>query len=354
MSVPSAVWLDLGAEVGQRSASFSYRLVETATGAVVRDPITPLVSSTPELSHDTTAAIKRRVSGFALGPDDSAVLDPIAHRVEIWMVLGNAGRTRYPLGRYLFVEGNVEPNTRGDRFGGQLFDEMLIVDQQIEHAFAATGRAEDAIRDLLVGLPILPPIIEGVPGGVVVNNSWPAGTYRGQILDWLCTQAGYLTPWFDHTGQMRIVPTFDPATRVPDIDLDAEQRIIEGSILRPVDLISAPNRFIVFSTEEALAGQSAVYEVPATAPYSIARRGFVIPAVYELEIFSVAGLKEAARTIGLTEQVAERAELSTSPDPRHDSYQVIQYDGARWLEIGWSMRLAEGEPMRHTLRRAYE
>jgi hypothetical protein len=51
--------------------------------------------------------------------------------------------------------------------------------------------------------------------------------------------------------------------------------------------------------------------------------------------------------------VFERVELSTPPDPRHDSHNVIRWQGENWLELAWSMPLVEGGEMRHVLRKAY-
>ena len=44
---------------------------------------------------------------------------------------------------------------------------------------------------------------------------------------------------------------------------------------------------------------------------------------------------------------------STIPDPRHDGYDVIRWQGFNWLELGWSLPMIEGSSMSHTLRKSY-
>ena len=45
--------------------------------------------------------------------------------------------------------------------------------------------------------------------------------------------------------------------------------------------------------------------------------------------------------------------LSTAPDPRHDGYDVIRWDGANWMELAWSMEMVDGGEMTHLLRKSY-
>jgi hypothetical protein len=95
------------------------------------------------------------------------------------------------------------------------------------------------------------------------------------------------------------------------------------------------------------------YDVPASAPHSIINRGFVIPDTRDAQLATQLQATAAARNIGLRATVYERVTLNTSIDPRHDSYNVIHWAGANWLELSWSMTLSPGAPMQHTMRKAY-
>ena len=45
--------------------------------------------------------------------------------------------------------------------------------------------------------------------------------------------------------------------------------------------------------------------------------------------------------------------FSSAPDPRHDTFDVIDLLGVRYREQRWSTRLEEGAVMAHDLRRVY-
>jgi hypothetical protein len=94
--------------------------------------------------------------------------------------------------------------------------------------------------------------------------------------------------------------------------------------------------------------------VPNSAPHSIQNRGFVIADVINIQLTTRAQANAVARNIAVTQRIVERVELTTPPDPRHDSYDVVRWDGSLWLEVSWSMTLVEGGAMRHVLQRIFQ
>jgi hypothetical protein len=352
-SAPPPDVLDLPAHVAQRSVSYRFELVNGRTG-VRRGGLTPLRDTTPSLSHDSTSTISRRVSGVTLGVADAARIDPLVDRVTISMVLGDRSRTVYPLGRYMIADSVAVQTTGGTTAPLTLLDEMLLIDQDLESGFNAGGQLVDqAVLRLLEGLPI---------GEVVIDSteqtsaaSWSPGTSRASALNELATMGGYFRPWFDHHGRLRIPRAFEPAGRTPTIDLDATKRVLRNSISRTSELLTAPNRWVVVSNDPGSGTAPVVgtYDVAAAAPHSITRRGFVVPKVVEAQLPSQDQATVYARTLGIQQTIYEVVELSTPPDPRHDGYDVLRWDGLLWLEVGWTMPLAAGGEMRHTLRRTY-
>lgn len=352
-SAPPGDLLDLPAWAGQRTATFRFDLVDGRLG-VRKGPLTPLRSSTPTLQHDTTATISRRVNGVTLGVDDAARVQPLTDRVEITMVVAGPPAVAYPLGRYMIADAVDLVTTAGTTVALTLFDEMFIVDQQLPSAFDAGGQLVDlAVRRLLDGLPIAEPLIDATEQ--TSTNAWTPGTSRGGALNDLATLGGYFKPWFDHAGRLRLMRAFEPAGRAPTIDLDASRRVIRNSISRTTELLTAPNRFVVVSNDPGSTAAPVVgtYDVPASAPHSITQRGFVIPAVVEAQLLSPQDAAVYARTLGIQQTVYDVVELSTLPDPRHDGYDVVRFDGQLWLEVAWELPMAPGAQMKHTLRRAY-
>lgn len=348
--------LDLAPWVGQRQATWRFQLLDGPTGIMLGD-LHPITNSPPTLTHDVGRTVKRQLSPLDLGRVDTARIDSIRHRVLVSMEVGGQS---YPLGRYMFADFTRIKSTGGDMSSAALVDEMFIIDQDMQTSFSAsspfvTFGVDTLIRQLLADVPNL--TIQMAPTTQIGTGSWTAGTSRAKVLMDLATQGGYFAPWFDNDGVLRIIAAFDPADKIADIDLDAGNQVMAGSITHADDLIDAPNRFIVISngTQGSDARSAAVgtYDVPNSAPHSIFNRGFIVPDVRDIQVRSFGQAAAVARTIGLAQTIFDRVTLATAPDPRHDSYDVIEWDGQRWLELAWSMPLKEGAEMTHTLRKVY-
>lgn len=356
--------LDLPTYVGQVGCSFRYDLSDGTTGQLLGE-LTPLKGSVPTLDHDTTSTISRRVQSFTLGAADSDAINPLTDRVTISMVLGDRDRTTYPLGRYMFADVTRARYSQGLLTPATLYDEMFIVDQALEQGFNALGQPVDiAIRRLLDGLPIGDVYVDAT--SQTSTNSWSSGTARGSVLTELATVGDLFKPWFNNLGQLRAIRSFEPdASQLADIDLDDPPRVLRESIAESDDLLAAPNRYVVVSNstggtmttdgseEDAPPPVVGTYDVPSTAPHSIAQRGFVIPQVVEAQVTTATAAAVYARTLGRQRDVYQRVELSTPPDPRHDGYDVVRWNGLLWLETGWSMNLTPGGEMRHKMRRLF-
>ena len=339
--------LDLEPWHGQRQASFRFERINGVTGEKLGQ-VTPIRGAT--LTHDTTRTIKRQLS-LSLGVADTAAINSITDRILPFMVFPNG--SEYPLGRYMFTDTSRQVFTSGDLANVSLNDEMFLVDQQIETGFNASGSAViTAIVEVLTGLPVTFDL-ENTPFSSV--ESWSIGTNRGGILEALSVSGDYFSPWFGNDQKLHFIRTFDPATRIPDLDFDQHDRVLRDAILETDDLLTAPNRFIVVSNSaiDPEVAVTATADVPATAPHSITNRGFVIPLVQDLQLGDDS--QAAAVVQGLSQRftVFERVGLTTPPDPRHDSYNVIRWQGDLWLELAWSMNMVEGGAMSHLLRKAY-
>lgn len=350
--------LNLDRGIGQRSTTYRFEIIDGSTGAL-RGELHPSRGSTPSLSHDTTSTITRRLQGLTLLPEDAAVFRPLTDRIAVTMVIAGVGE--YPLGRY--VASDDVQTIQTDGVTGalvstvrplSLYDEMFIVDQKLPDSFASGGvLISEVIKTLLEDLPIIEPRIDGC--SETSDAGWAAGTSRATALKDLCTAGGYFAPWFDHSGTLRCVRAFDPAAAVPTIDFDTIPRVIRGSITLTDESVSAPNRFVVISNDTGTDSAPIVgtYDVPGTAPHSILNRGFVLPDVRDVQVTSVTQAQVYARTLGIQQTIVEKLECDTTPDPRHDAYDVVKFLGENWLEIGWTITLSGGGVMRHVLSRTY-
>lgn len=357
-------YLDLPEYIGVVGATFRFDVVDAVTG-LLRGQVHPLADSPPTLEHDSASIISRKVNNLVLGEMDSGWFQPISDRIRIVMVLGDADRTEFPLGRYLVADRSTLETTGGITTPLTLYDDGFIVDQELEEGFNSAGLpADEAIRRLVEYLPIGELEMQA-PVGDRVWQSWGAGSGRGAAVTDLATAGGYFQPWFDHEGRYRFITAFEPGDVQPDIDLDNPPRVFAGSISRSDDLATAPNRLIVRSNangvtlgdegeeQTTLPAVWARYDVPSSAPFSISQRGFVIPKTVEAQVRTRTEAAIYARTLGIQRTIYERCTVATPPDPRHDGYNVVRFDGENWLELGWSMPLMAGGVMTHQLRRAY-
>lgn len=340
--------LDLDPWVGQRQATFRFELFNGVTGEVLGD-ITPIRNAT--LTHDTTRTIKRQLS-LDLGVADTAAINVVTDRVAVFMVFPAAG-VEYPMGRYMFTDDSTLVSTGGRTANSVLNDEMFKIDQQITTAISDPGAsATSLLNRTLSGLGVDYTLEES---SFSISGSWSIGANRGQILEAIAIGGDYFSPWFDNQGILRFIRTFDPANLLPDFDWDNGNKVIRQSILETSDLLTAPNRFIVISNgaDDPAVEVVATADVPVTAPHSIPNRGFVIAQVEDLQLADASQAQAVVNGIANRMTVFERTGITTPPDPRHDSYNTIRWQGAHWLELAWSMTLSEGQPMSHLLRKAY-
>lgn len=357
--IPYDSTLDMAPWVGQRSATFTFTLYDGATG-IEKGTITPLRGAT--LSHDTTRTIKRQLQ-LNLGVADTAAIDTISDRIRLSMEVGGKS---WPLGSYVFTADTQQNYTSGNLSSVALNDFMFIVDQPIQFgidgnshysggAFVNPTSCETIIRraitDANLGIEF---DIEAT--SYLTNQAWSIGTQRGQLLDSVALAGNYFSPWFGNDSKLHFIQAFEPAEQIPDFDFDSSNNILRSSPpTRTSDLLTAPNRFIVVLNITSVPTQSAVgiYDIPDTAPHSIANRGFVISKTFDLQAPGRASAQAMARNLGIRNTVFETVQIQTAPDPRHDSYNVIKWQDSLWLELAWSMALTEGGAMTHTLRKAY-
>lgn len=379
-------FIDFADYIGQRSATFVFNLIDGLTNEPVGS-LTPLRDSVPTLSHDTSRTIKRSFS-LALGIDDTALIDPIRHRVLLYMVMSD-GR-RFPLGRYMIADFVKFKHTQGDVSSVAFVDEMFILDQQLDTSFTTLvvsgttlgllfslgANARQAMFALLerydLTIQAAKAITNFPPGEVssnyfdtiidntqlAVQGSWPAGISGAKVLEDLSVFGDYFSPWFDNFGRLNVVRSFNPADKEADFDFDIGNAVIRDSISDSNDLLTAPNRYMVISNSMSATNREVsyvgTYDIPSSAPHSIENRGFVVSDVRELQVTGgQTQVDITARNIGLRETVYERTELATPPDPRHDSYNVIRWQNELWLEYGWDMELIEGGNMTHKMKKVY-
>ncbi len=348
-------FLDIAAGVGQMRYTFRFALSDGVTGENLGD-LTPIREAS--LRHDTAMTTKRELT-FPLSAADTAAINTLTERVDVFMVIPAAPcpdttHGDWPLGRYMWVDEGRRVTTRGKLGTERLTDEMFLIDQQIRTGISAVGLGvPQAILKVVSGLPITKIGIE--PCEFVSAEAWGIGAGRGQILESLATSGDYWSPWLDNTGTLRFRRTFDPAKAVVDIDLDAGYQIFRDTIAEADDVLTSPNTIVVMSNAARNPSVPCVgvATLPPTAPNSVASRGFEVVRTYDLQLSDPNQAAAVANGLIQRQAIFEQVTFSTPADPRYDSYNVIRWNGSNWLNLSWSMRLVAGSPMTQTMRRSY-
>ena len=345
--------LDGSAWVGQRSTSWRFDLVDAVTG--YRRAIKPIISGNAGIRHDTRSTIKRTISGLTLSAEDTSVFSSVSSRLEPFFLVGDE---EFQVGRYVPSDWARFPLSSGTTSFASFYDEGFIVDQQITNAFGANSPNGEVVSSMisrfLDGYPVSY-YVEGVIPEYVSLGSWSAGTRGGFIIDQLALDGDYQAPWFDNSSILQFKRAIDPNHALPAFDFDAGQ-VIQASIVESDNLIDAPNRYVVVGNGASALNQPVVglADVASSAPHSIANRGFVVPEVLNRQVVSAGQAGAIALNLARNQTLVEQVELETPPDPRHDGYDVIMWQGRRWVEMAWNLPFAATSMMSHTLRRVYD
>lgn len=345
-TLPQNELLDLQPWVGQRSATFQFKRINGLTGEFL-GYINPIRTAT--LAHDTSRTIKRQLN-LSLGKEDSAAISPLTDRILPSMTLGDG--SVWPLGRYMFTDDTETVFTSGNLSNVVLHDEMFLIDQQIIIGYDANSKTlTSAYGDLLTGIPV---DFVAEPSGFLMAQTWTVGTQRGSIMSDIALTADYFSPWLGNDGQLHAIRTFNPADRVPQFDWDSGNQVYRIGITQTSNILTAPNRFVVISNTNANMGPVVgIATVPPNAPNSFANRGFYITDTQTLQLSDASQAQAVASGLANRQTIFETVTLETSPDPRHDSYDVIHWQDALWLELAWTMEMKEGGRMSHTIRKGY-
>ena len=347
--------LDLRAP--QRSEGFRFDVLDRDLQVIGR--IYPDLDSVPRVANQTSRTMMRTVEGFRVSADQFADVDTFADRIKPYYLLEG---TAYALGVFLWADASRLRRSYGVDLEGTLVDQSVILDQTAVNTvhYPEGSMVRDAIVDVVTNLGFSSAGVGASPWTVGHPCTWPGGqrTWLAILRD-LSFLGGYLPCYFDRDGLFRDDPSRDPASREP-VSLyraDASGRIVAGSIVESDDLLDAPNRYVVISTGGGTAGSvTGTYDIPGSAPHSIPRRGFIIPRVIEAQ--GVGNVDQATVLARLAwEQDVNAfawADFSGPLDPRHDTWDTVDYLGDLWREVEWEMELVAGGLMRHGLRRVYE
>ena len=316
------------------------------------------MGSAATIENDSSNSTSRRLRGLRLLPDEAGDVNPISDRLRVYMVLQNGAE--YRLGTFLWADANRPQRSWGQQQDADLVDMTYILDQQATQAFGWGKGAQLAVIMFFLVFRAGFRLEDVAVMGDAANHhslaspmSWQPGTTWMQMLNDLGQLCGFASPWFDRDGRVHFDQPPDPELHTPAIPAyESGTRVVADSIVYSDDLLSAPNDFGVFDsgTDRIIAGR---YQLPVSAPHSFARRGFRVGLVESIQgLATQAQANKAALNLARTRSGAyEWLSFTSTADPRHDTWDVIEAFGQRWLETSWTLELRSGGLMTHTMRR---
>lgn len=339
--------------IGQRTEGMRFELRSPA-GAYL-GAVTPQTVVTIE--NQTEGVLKRTISNFVLPPDVAADVNLVSDRVWPYWVLSDG--TQYQLGVMLFAAAAQQRRSYGLFATTKLLDQGLVLGQPTPYTigFGEGTYVTDAIGTVFEMAGIYGASIDASAVTISAPIGWPAGaqTTFAKILSELCGIAGLSDWYFSNTGVAKVVALPDIDAAVPTLLYNEGGRIIAGSMVEENDLLSAPNRYIAIDTAAKDVPVIGVFNLPDAAPNSITKRGFAMTKVIEAPGVGTVDAAElyAANYAQTDPRTHEVVSFASSPDPRHDTFDVIQYLGVTYQELSWSLAGAPGGPHHHKAKRVY-
>lgn len=309
------------------------------------------------VENNINRQVKRTVSGLVVPRAESVSLDYFAHRVRpVWLA---SDGTEWPLGVFLISDASTVRHSWGTSAELQLVDQGLILSQALDRSvsFGAGTTVRSAMAAVLDMAGIDTYVIDSTEARLGGPTTWTLGRDTWvRVLNDLADLAGFNSGFFDNVGTYRLrrAPVAGDDA-LPDFDYDNPPRVHADSIVESDATIESPNRYIVISTSGNAAPIAGTWDVPADAPHSYEARGYRVVSLTERQGLSLGQATEAARVRGLQDaDTYQWASFAAAPDPRHDTYNVVQWQGVLWREQSWDLPLQAGAEHRHELRRTYQ
>lgn len=338
--------------VGQRTASFRFDLMQ---GDDVLGQVHPLTDSVPVIENNINRTIKRTLSNLKIAPDEEVDINTLSYGIMPWMVFPTLAE--YSLGYFLFGDGSRVRHSYGLDLSASMVDRTYILDQAVETSigYDTSTSVGTALNDQFLAAGIEHFTVEPITTSFGTPVAWPAGTSRYKIMTDLASMGGCNSPFFDNQGFGQVMRTVDLSTAPVDHVYVSGRNITSESIVETDDMLSSPNRYIVIDNSNTTTPIVGYYDIPDAAPYSRVNRGFVVATVTNAQgLESITAANDYAQSLASQDTASYRWVTFSGPlDPRHDTFEIVEFLGNRYREQSWRMPLKDGADMAHELRRVY-
>lgn len=318
------------------------------------------------LSNDTGASIMRSLRSFTLRDTEVSDLNLNTDRVmPMWEYEDGShapGYSGWPCGVFMFGSRVKERGSINTMHNATLMDQGYQLDQEMSKSYGVSSHSLIYPRfiELLNYGGILKYDVEPSEQRVKDPINWPIGTLLSKILKDMCRLMGFYNPWFSNTGRLTTrTPqelVEDAETRVYDLDTRSG-RVIQGTVRENDNLLDAPNVYVVVSNGPTGVEIAARSYIDSRLPHSVDNIRYERPKVIRLQ-----GLTDVAHAQRIADAYAagdsnqyQVVEFDSAPDPRHDTFDTVRYDGILTREMRWTLPMQPGGVHHHYCTRgAYD
>jgi len=306
---------------------------------------------------DGRASIQRVARDVVFDRADFAAVNPLTDCLRPLYVTEDG--TSQPLGLFVVASDvrRYDRNPEPEPARPYLADLGWLLEQQSPYALSgAPGqRLADAIQQVCDRALVLRYRIESADELIGSPIGFPPGATYREALESLAELAGFLPPHFDRDGVLRFRPP--PATTEPAQVSYGRDSIVAATRVEETNLLTSPNTFLVVGSGGTAGPVTAVAEVDANLPNSVANRDGVrvVKVVAEQGVDSAFQADRLAKLLALKASAQYRTfEFGSVPNPAHDAFTIVGVNDVSCVEWRWSLGLRPGDVMTHLVYSTFE
>lgn len=324
-----------------RADSFEFELIDVAGIHLGYLDVGSDVAAT--MRFDTARTSFRTLSGVEVFRADLSQIDVEHERLKVTMILQNGAR--FPLGILMFGQDNRAPASWGTKFTPELFDEVFLIDQDLDTTVSAPIGA--SVYDLIIVLlaPFKYEILVDLPDvNVAAPLVFQVGSSRYAALKAAAGLLGCFAPYFDNEHRFRFKSARLSGDTTVDHTYRSGLRIIEEQMQLQNSSYKAPNRYIV-ANGDPVNPVVGIYDLPPSAPHSaFSRDGRIVTTSRTAQgLLTTEAARQAAYVDAITDRTSYgRITFAATADPRHDGFDTMDIIGTRYLETAWTLELVSG------------
>lgn len=271
---------------------------------------------------------------------------------------------RHPLGIYI-ITTPIRKDTEGKVYiDADCYDKSIILkeDKLTDRLLIKAGSFYiNEVRKVLMSAGINKTIIDGSEQKMNIDLEFEIGTSKLEVINSLLMAINYTPLHFDRMGNAVSSKYIEPDLRSAEYEyITNDKSLVTIGSTQTNDLYNVPNvviRYVENPDYEPL--RSEYRNDDDTSPLSISRRGRSIVDVESVDdIADQETLDSYTRRVAIEKSlINDDVSLLTAIMPHHDYRNCLYVKNdnlniaCKYIEYAWSMKLAAGEKMTHTLKR---